>query len=71
MAQDTILDAWYNGYAAAQDRVEAVESPYPQGTKLAEVWARARQKSLNTQSVGLPATALHVRLPLGIGHADK
>ena len=71
MARDTILDAWCNGYGAAQDGAEGVENPYPQGTKLAEVWARARQKSLNTQAHGLPAPALHIRLLLGIGHADK
>lgn len=71
MARDTILDAWCNGYAAAQDGAEGVENPYSQATKLAEVWARARQKSLNTRAHGLPAPALHIRLPLGIGHADK
>lgn len=58
MARDTILDAWCKGYTAAQDGAPVTQNPYPQGTKLAEVWARALQKCLDAQSTGLPAPPL-------------
>ena len=61
MASDTILDAWCKGYATTRHREQVVENPYSEGTKLAGVWARARQKSLDAAVSGLPAPSLHVR----------
>ena len=62
MARDTILDAWCKGYVTVRDGAQASENPYPEGTKLAEVWARARQKSLAAAASGLPAPPLHAGL---------
>ena len=45
MARDTVLDAWCKGYSAARDREQALANPYPEGTMLAEVWARARRRA--------------------------
>ena len=58
MPRDTILDAWCKGYNTARDAAQSAENPYPEGTKLAEVWARARQKSLDAAVLGLPAPPL-------------
>jgi hypothetical protein len=62
MPRDTILDAWCKGYSAARDGEQVIENPYPEGTKLAEVWARAREKSLDAAISGLPV------LPLQVGY---
>ena len=60
MPRDTILDAWCKGYGTARDGEQARENPYPEGTKLAEVWARAREKGLDAAVLGLPAPPLHL-----------
>ena len=58
MPRDTILDAWCKGYTTGRHQAPAVNNPYPEGTKLAEVWTRARQKSLDATVSGLPAPPL-------------
>ena len=58
MPPDTVLDAWCKGYATARHHAQAVANPYPEGTRLAEVWARAREKSLDAAVLGLPSPPL-------------
>ena len=49
MAKDTVLDAWGKGLGAACKGALVTQNPYPEDTKLAEVWAKGWERAANTR----------------------
>ena len=47
MASDTLMEAWGNGIRAAFEQTALTEIPYPEGTRLAEIWAKGWQRGVN------------------------